>query len=89
MGEVETESRGYAAVEILMTLHKKRAIASTVGSLLRRELSTGLRDGDGSGPQGLTRSRPSSFACKLIQEVNRFIDKYTDISYNTYGKQWR
>ncbi|WP_296974464.1 hypothetical protein, partial [uncultured Dialister sp.] len=26
------------------------------GSLLRRELPTGLRDGDGTGPQGLTPS---------------------------------
>jgi hypothetical protein len=42
---------GEAAVGILTTLHNKRAIASTVGSLPRRELSTGLRDGDGFGPQ--------------------------------------
>ena len=47
---------GGTAVGILMTLHNKRAIASAVGSLLRRELSTGLRDGDGSGPQGPTES---------------------------------
>ena len=40
-------SRGFAAIGILMTLLPHRAIDSTVGSLLRRELPTGLRDGDG------------------------------------------
>ena len=39
---------GFAAVGILMTLTLKRANDSTGGSLPRRELSTGLRDGDGS-----------------------------------------
>ena len=39
--------RGFVAIGILMTLSPKRAIASTAGSLLRRELPTGLRDGNG------------------------------------------
>ena len=38
---------GCAAVGILMTLSPKRTIDSAVGSLPRRELPTGLRDGDG------------------------------------------
>ena len=38
---------GSAAVGILKTLSPKRAIDSAGGSLPRRELSTGLRDGDG------------------------------------------
>ena len=38
---------GCAAVGILVTPSPKRAIASAGGSLPRRELSTGLRDGDG------------------------------------------
>jgi hypothetical protein len=38
---------GSAAIGILMTLHKQREIATTAGSLPRRELPTGLRDGDG------------------------------------------
>jgi len=51
--------RGSAADGILMTLPLKHAIDSAGGSLPRRELPTGLRDGDGSGPQGLT-SFPNS-----------------------------
>ena len=43
----ELRPRGFAAVGILMTLSQKRAIDSAGGSLPRRELSTGLRDGDG------------------------------------------
>jgi hypothetical protein len=39
--------RGYAAGGFLKTLFLKRVIASAVGSLPRRELPTGLRDGDG------------------------------------------
>ena len=39
--------RGSAANGILMTLPQKRENDSAVGSLLRRELPTGLRDGDG------------------------------------------
>ena len=38
---------GFAAVGILMTLSQKREIDSAAGSLLRRELPTGLRDGGG------------------------------------------
>ena len=38
---------GSAAIGILKTLHPKRAIDSAAGSLPRRELPTGLRDGDG------------------------------------------
>lgn len=44
---------GSAAIGILMALHKKGIIASTGVSLPRRELSAGLRDGDGNGPKGL------------------------------------
>jgi hypothetical protein len=44
---------GGAADGILMTLPLKRTIDSAGGSLPRRELPTGLRDGDGSGLQGL------------------------------------
>ena len=43
-----------------MTLPSKHAIASAAGSLLRRELPTGLRDGDGTGPEGLICSRPKA-----------------------------
>ena len=39
---------GCAAVGILMTLSPKRAIDAAGGSLPGRELSIGLRDGDGS-----------------------------------------
>jgi hypothetical protein len=39
---------GFAAIGILKTLHPKSAIASIVGSLLRRELPTGVRDGNGN-----------------------------------------
>ena len=46
--ERELRSSGFAAIGILMTLPLKREDDSTGGSLLRRELPTGLRDGDGS-----------------------------------------
>ena len=49
--------RGSAAIGVLKTLTPKRAIASTRGSFLGKELPTGLRLADGVGPQGLTRSR--------------------------------
>jgi hypothetical protein len=58
----ELRSRGSAAIRILMTLHPKRTIASAVGSLPRRELPTGLRDGDGNGLKG-----PSESLCLLPQ----------------------
>ena len=45
--------RGFAAIGFLVTLPPKRGNDAARGSLLRRELPTGLRDGDGSGPQGL------------------------------------
>ena len=43
---VQAES-GFAAVGFLMTLHRKRAIDCTAGSFLRKELPTGVRNGDG------------------------------------------
>ena len=45
---------GEAAVGILKTLYKNRAIASAVGSFLGKELPTGLRLANGKGPQDLT-----------------------------------
>ena len=44
---------GFAADGFLMTLSLKRAIDPTAGSLLRRELPTGLRDGDGFCAQAI------------------------------------
>ena len=41
-------SGGFAAMGILMPVTLKREDDATGGSLLRRELPTGLRDGDGS-----------------------------------------
>ena len=41
-------SNGFAAMGTLMTVTLKREDDSTGDSLLRRELPTGLRDGDGS-----------------------------------------
>jgi hypothetical protein len=58
--EVKTQgNRGPAAVGILMNLNPKRENDTATGSLLRRELPTGLRDGDGSAagePAFLTAS---------------------------------
>jgi hypothetical protein len=45
---------GCAADGILKTLTLKHEIASAAGSLPRRELPTGLRDGDGYSPEGLS-----------------------------------
>ena len=55
-------NRGCAANGILMTLSRKRGNDAAGGSLLRRELPTGLRDGDGSAAGWLPRpqSRPRS-----------------------------
>jgi hypothetical protein len=57
-------NRGCAANGILMTLSRKRGNDAAGGSLPKRELSTGLRDGDGIAagwlPRPRSRSRPRS-----------------------------
>ena len=50
--ETSNQICGSAAIGILMTLSPKRENDSAAGSLLRRELPTGLRDGDGSAAGG-------------------------------------
>jgi hypothetical protein len=58
-------SCGFAAIGILMTLLPHRAIDSTAGSLPRRELPTGLRDGDGC-TEGKYLVSPFGVANELI-----------------------
>jgi hypothetical protein len=60
---------GCAAVGILMTLSQKREIDSAAGSLLRRELPTGLRDGGGIFAS--ETSGGQAIRCQTVQPAAR------------------
>ena len=64
-------NRGCAANGILMTLSPKRGNDAAGGSLPRRELPTGLRDGDGSaaGWRPRPQSRPISTRGCICREA--------------------
>ena len=58
-----------------MTLSQKREIDSAAGSLLRRELPTGLRDGDGNFGRGTSDGR-----CQTGSALRRF-QRLTSVAF--------
>ena len=66
---------GCAAVGILMTLSPKRGNDAAGGSLPRRELPTGLRDGDGNFGRGTSDGR-----CQTGSALRRF-QRLTSVAF--------